>query len=69
MADEMQAFYKLPFEAFEKYSPYGTPGEVAEFLSGYMENGCKLFNIKACAKDETTAIAAVAEIREKLLNV
>jgi len=21
----MQAFYKLPFEAFEKYTPYGTP--------------------------------------------
>jgi alkanesulfonate monooxygenase SsuD/methylene tetrahydromethanopterin reductase-like flavin-dependent oxidoreductase (luciferase family) len=68
IASEMQAFYKLPFEAFEKYSPYGTPEEVAEFLAAYQANGCQIFNVKACAKDEQTAIDAVATIREKLVK-
>ena len=35
VAEEMQAFYKLPFEAFEKYSPYGTADEIAEFFKTY----------------------------------
>ena len=68
VADQMQAFYKLPFEAFEKYSPYGSADEIAEFLMPYAENGCKLFNIKACAADESSAIDAVGQIRERLLK-
>ena len=33
LAEQMQAFYQTPFEPFERYSPYGTPEDVAEFLS------------------------------------
>ena len=32
LATQMQAFYQMPFEPFERYSPYGTPEHVAEFL-------------------------------------
>lgn len=66
IAKEMQAFYKLPFEAFEKYSPYGTADEIAEFLAPYAENGCEILNIKACAESESEAIKTVAAVREKL---
>ncbi len=66
VAKEMQAFYKLPFEAFEKYSPYGSADEIAEFLLPYAENGCELFNIKACAETESAAIETVAKVKERL---
>ena len=33
LAPAMQAFYRLPFERFERYCPYGTAEDVAEFLA------------------------------------
>ena len=29
----MEAFYRLPFERFERDCPYGTADDVAEFLA------------------------------------
>ncbi len=66
VAKGMQDFYKMPFEAFEKYSPYGTAEEIAEFLMPYAENGCKLFNISPCAESASEGVAAVAKVRELL---
>lgn len=66
IADEMQAFYRLPFEAFEKYSPYGTAEQIADFLRPYRDAGCRLFNIKPCAEDESTGIDTVAQVRKLL---
>jgi len=58
--------YLLPLEPFERYSPYGTPELVAEFLSPYVEAGCSAFNVIPCARDEETAVAAVGELRALL---
>ena len=66
LATQMQAFYQMPFEPFERYSPYGTPEHVAEFLSPYIEAGCSAFNVIPCAGDDESAIAAVGELRELL---
>jgi alkanesulfonate monooxygenase SsuD/methylene tetrahydromethanopterin reductase-like flavin-dependent oxidoreductase (luciferase family) len=66
LAAQMQAFYQMPFEPFERYSPYGTPEQVAEFLSPYVEAGCSAFNVIPCARDHESAIAAVAELRTLL---
>jgi hypothetical protein len=63
----MEDFYRIPFERFEKYSPYGSAAEVAEFLSAYRDAGCELFNIMPVADSEEAGIDAVAEIR-RLLN-
>jgi alkanesulfonate monooxygenase SsuD/methylene tetrahydromethanopterin reductase-like flavin-dependent oxidoreductase (luciferase family) len=63
LAAQMQDFYQMPFEPFERYSPYGTPEEVAEFLSPYIEAGCSAFNVIPCAGDDEAAIAAVGELR------
>ena len=52
LAAQMQAFYQMPFEPFERYSPYGTPEQVAEFLSPYIEAGCSTFNVIPCAADD-----------------
>jgi alkanesulfonate monooxygenase SsuD/methylene tetrahydromethanopterin reductase-like flavin-dependent oxidoreductase (luciferase family) len=66
LAAQMQAFYQMPFEPFERYSPYGTPEHVAEFLTPYIEAGCSAFNVIPCAGDEESAIAAVGELRTLL---
>ena len=66
LAKGMEAFYHVPFERFEKYSPYGTAAEVAEFLARYRDVGCQLFNIMPIAETEAAGIDAVAEIRARL---
>jgi alkanesulfonate monooxygenase SsuD/methylene tetrahydromethanopterin reductase-like flavin-dependent oxidoreductase (luciferase family) len=66
LAAGMQSFYQMPFEPFERYSPYGTPQEVAEFLHPYVEAGCSAFNVIPCAGDDETAMAGVGELRRLL---
>jgi alkanesulfonate monooxygenase SsuD/methylene tetrahydromethanopterin reductase-like flavin-dependent oxidoreductase (luciferase family) len=63
---QMQDFYQMPFEPFERYSPYGTPEQVAEFLSPYIEAGCSAFNVIPCAIDLESAIASVGALRRIL---
>ncbi len=69
LAAQMQSFYQMPFEPFERYSPYGTPQHVAEFLSPYIEAGCSAFNVIPCATDDESAIAAVGELRQLLIDL
>ena len=66
LATQMQRFYQMPFEPFERYSPYGTPEDVAEFLRPYIDAGCSTFNVIPCAGDDESAIAAVGELRTLL---
>jgi len=66
LAARMQDFYQMPFEPFERHSPYGTPEQVAEFLSPYVEAGCTRFNVIPCADDPESAIVAVGELRKLL---
>jgi alkanesulfonate monooxygenase SsuD/methylene tetrahydromethanopterin reductase-like flavin-dependent oxidoreductase (luciferase family) len=66
VAEQMQNFYQMPFEPFERYSPYGTPEDVAEFLRPYIDAGCSTFNVIPCAPDNESALAAVGELRTML---
>jgi len=66
VATQMQSFYQMPFEPFERYSPYGTPEDVAEFLRPYIDGGCSTFNVIPCAGDADAAVAAVGELRALL---
>jgi alkanesulfonate monooxygenase SsuD/methylene tetrahydromethanopterin reductase-like flavin-dependent oxidoreductase (luciferase family) len=58
----MEAFYRIPFEKFERYTPSGTPAEVAEQLAPYIEAGARLFNIKVCATHAEEEVALGAEL-------
>src|SRR5260221_5462402 len=60
LAPAMEAFYQLPFERFERYCPFGTAEDVAEFLLPYREAGCREFNLITQGPDDETAVAAVA---------
>jgi alkanesulfonate monooxygenase SsuD/methylene tetrahydromethanopterin reductase-like flavin-dependent oxidoreductase (luciferase family) len=66
LATQMQRFYQMPFEPFERYSPHGTPEQIAEFLSPYIDAGCSAFNVIPCADDDESAIAGVGELRTLL---
>jgi alkanesulfonate monooxygenase SsuD/methylene tetrahydromethanopterin reductase-like flavin-dependent oxidoreductase (luciferase family) len=66
LAARMQGFYRMPFEPFERYSPYGTPEHIAEFLRPYIDAGCSAFNVIPCAADDESAIAGVGELRTLL---
>ena len=66
VAAEMENFYKVPFEKFERYTPYGTPGEVAEQLRPFVDAGCRVMNLKVCAPSDSETIAGAAEIGRAL---
>jgi alkanesulfonate monooxygenase SsuD/methylene tetrahydromethanopterin reductase-like flavin-dependent oxidoreductase (luciferase family) len=65
----METFYQLPFDRFERYSPVGTPAEIADFLVPYVEAGCSIFNLMMNGSGVEAEVAACAEIRERLLAV
>jgi alkanesulfonate monooxygenase SsuD/methylene tetrahydromethanopterin reductase-like flavin-dependent oxidoreductase (luciferase family) len=66
LAPAMEAFYQLPFERFEKYCPYGTADDVAEFLAPYVAAGCTAFNLIPQSPHEEQAIAGVAAVKRLL---
>jgi alkanesulfonate monooxygenase SsuD/methylene tetrahydromethanopterin reductase-like flavin-dependent oxidoreductase (luciferase family) len=67
VSSAMERMYQLPFSSFERYVPYGTPADVAEMLQGYVEGGCRSFNLVPCAAEGAETIAGASEIR-RLLN-
>jgi len=62
----MQAFYQIPFERFERYCPYGTADDVAEFLAPYADAGCVEFNLVPQSPDPDQAIAGLAAVKKLL---
>lgn len=62
VADAMEAFYHVPFERFERYTPHGSAEEVAAQLRPYIDAGCRLFNLKVVADDERTAMESAGHI-------
>jgi alkanesulfonate monooxygenase SsuD/methylene tetrahydromethanopterin reductase-like flavin-dependent oxidoreductase (luciferase family) len=68
LAPAMEAFYQLPFERFEKYCPYGTADDVAEFLAPYVAAGCTAFNLIPQSPHQDQAIAGVAAVKRLLAS-
>lgn len=66
LAHAMADMYRMPFEPFERYSPYGSPEEIADFLAPYVDAGCSDFNVMAVASDTQRAIDALALIKRRL---
>jgi alkanesulfonate monooxygenase SsuD/methylene tetrahydromethanopterin reductase-like flavin-dependent oxidoreductase (luciferase family) len=62
----MEAAYSLPFERFDRYTPFGPPEAIAEALSAYLAVGCRRFNFVPEAASLEAAIDAVAEVKALL---
>ena len=51
LARSMERVYHLPFEKFARYSPAGSPEEIATFLQPYVDAGCRTFNLLTVGPD------------------
>ncbi|HET6614265.1 MAG TPA: LLM class F420-dependent oxidoreductase, partial [Dehalococcoidia bacterium] len=59
---------RIPFEQFERYTPYGTPEEIATFIAPYIEAGCRWVNFVVADAAEATLEQALA-VRDALRKV
>jgi alkanesulfonate monooxygenase SsuD/methylene tetrahydromethanopterin reductase-like flavin-dependent oxidoreductase (luciferase family) len=66
VAPAMSSFYGIPYERFERWSPAGTPAQLAEFLAPYANAGCQVFNLIINGRSRAHEIEAAAEVRELL---
>ncbi len=69
VANAMFDFYRVPFEAFERYTPHGSIDGIVEQLAAYLGAGCRHFNLTPCAATEADGIEAVAEIKRRLVAI
>ncbi len=63
VAERMEAMYRVPFDRFERYTPYGTPAEVAEFVARYVEAGARHVNLVPAQESLEETVECAAEIR------
>ena len=68
VAGAMEGFYRVPFSSFEKYTPYGTPDEIAAFIAPYIELGCEWVNFVVADSADATLDQALA-VRDALRRV
>ncbi|MGF1599420.1 MAG: LLM class flavin-dependent oxidoreductase [Acidimicrobiales bacterium] len=68
VATEMERFYKLPFERFERYTPVGDADVIAEALAPYVAAGATSLNLTPCGPDPVAAIETVAAVKQLLLG-
>jgi alkanesulfonate monooxygenase SsuD/methylene tetrahydromethanopterin reductase-like flavin-dependent oxidoreductase (luciferase family) len=63
---QMESFYRIPFESFERYTPCGTSEDIAEFLAPYVAAGASVLNLTPCGPDRASEIETIAEVRRHL---
>ena len=66
LAGAMEDLYKVPFEKFERYAPYGTPADIAATLVPFVQAGCRDFNLISVAAIPREGTAGVAEVARLL---
>ena len=66
VARGMEDIYKVPFEKFERYSPYGSAERIGDFLSPYIEAGARIINIEARGNSKEESIDIVSEVSSTL---
>ncbi len=66
VASSMEAFYATDFERFERYTPYGSADDVAEFLSPYVAAGATVLNLTPCGPDRDAEVELLADVKRLL---
>ena len=62
----MEGTYRLPFERFERYTPFGTARDVAEFIAPFVEAGARHINVIPSQATPEENVERAAEVREEL---
>jgi probable F420-dependent oxidoreductase len=69
VAAGMESTYRLPFERFERYTPFGTPREVAEFIAPYVEAGARHVNLIPIQGTPEGNIEAARQVQDELASL
>jgi len=69
VAERMEAMYRVPFERFERYTPFGAPGEIAEFVAAYVEAGARHVNLVPAQATLEETVERAAEIRAAIRSL
>jgi len=64
----MESLYRVPFERFERWSPAGTPADVAAYIEPFLAT-TRSVNLIPAAPDPEHAVEAAGEVRRLLLDV
>jgi probable F420-dependent oxidoreductase len=67
LSRRMEGFYKIPYDRFERYSPYGTPEEIAQFIMPYLEAGCSHINLLAVQSSPDETVEAGLAVKNAVL--
>lgn len=62
----MEATYRLPFERFARYTPFGTAREVAETIMPFVEAGARHINLLPVQASPEELVDGAAAVREAL---
>ena len=65
----MEAAYRLPFERFERYTPFGSATEVAEAIIPFVEAGARHINLLPVQASPQELVEAAASVREALRSL
>lgn len=63
----MERFYGVPFDAFARYTPCGTPEEIADQLRPYVDAGARVLNLTPVGPDPDGDAETAAAIKAALL--
>ena len=66
VAAAMEGFYKTGFDRFERYTPFGSADDVAEFLSPYVAAGATVLNLTPCGPDRDAEVELLADVKRLL---
>ncbi|MDP3767864.1 MAG: TIGR03619 family F420-dependent LLM class oxidoreductase [Dehalococcoidia bacterium] len=69
LARRMQGVYQIPYERFERYSPYGRPEDIAEYLAPYIEAGCDHLNLLSIQGSPEATVEGGLAVREALAKL
>jgi alkanesulfonate monooxygenase SsuD/methylene tetrahydromethanopterin reductase-like flavin-dependent oxidoreductase (luciferase family) len=68
VASAMENLYRVPFERFERWVPYGTAEDVATALQPYVDAGCHQVNLIPVAADLDEAAEGTVRVRDLLAH-
>lgn len=66
VSEGMESTYRVPFERFERYTPYGTPREVAAFVAPYVEAGARHIILMPVQASPEENVERAAEVQKEL---
>lgn len=66
LAAAMERRYKLPYERFERWCPTGSADDIADYISRYVEVGCRHVTLVLPGTSLLSSVRGVAAIRDRV---